>query len=32
VNVVVSNMTEFASAFGCPASAPMAPKDRCVLW
>jgi endothelin-converting enzyme/putative endopeptidase len=32
VNVVVSNMTEFASAFGCPPKAPMAPEDRCVLW
>ncbi len=32
VNVVVSNMTDFASAFGCHASAPMAPEDRCALW
>ena len=32
VNVVVSNMPEFASAFQCPADAPMARKDRCVLW
>jgi len=32
VNVVVSNLTEFASAFGCPATAPMAPANRCTLW
>jgi len=32
VNVVVSNMTEFASAFGCPATAPMARANRCTLW
>jgi Peptidase family M13 len=31
VNVVVSNMTEFASAFGCHAST-LAPEDRCALW
>ncbi len=32
VNVVVSNMPEFASAFHCPADAPMVRKDPCVLW
>jgi endothelin-converting enzyme/putative endopeptidase len=32
VNVVVSNMEEFASAFGCAAKTPMAPAHRCILW
>jgi endothelin-converting enzyme/putative endopeptidase len=32
VDGVVSNMPEFASAFGCAAGAPMAPATRCKLW
>jgi len=32
VNVVVSNMAEFASAFQCAPTAAMARADRCVLW
>jgi putative endopeptidase len=32
VNGVVTNMPEFAAAFGCPAGAAMAPKDRCEIW
>ncbi len=32
VNGVVSNMPEFAQAFGCKAGAPMAPADRCRLF
>jgi endothelin-converting enzyme/putative endopeptidase len=32
VNVVVSNMPEFAAAFQCAADARMVRKDRCVLW
>lgn len=32
VNVVVSNMEEFAAAFECGPAASMARADRCVLW
>jgi putative endopeptidase len=32
VNGVVTNMPEFAVAFGCAAGSPMAPKDRCEIW
>ncbi|HSR99418.1 MAG TPA: M13 family metallopeptidase, partial [Kofleriaceae bacterium] len=32
VNGVVRNMPEFATAFSCPAGAPMAPAERCRLW
>ena len=32
VNGVVTNMPEFAAAFGCAAGSPMAPKDRCEIW
>jgi putative endopeptidase len=32
VDGVVSNMPEFATAFACPAGAPMAPAARCRVW
>ena len=32
VNGVLRNMPEFASAFSCPADAPLAPPDRCEVW
>ncbi|HEY0480784.1 MAG TPA: M13 family metallopeptidase [Kofleriaceae bacterium] len=32
VNGVVRNMPELATAFACPAGAPMAPAERCRLW
>jgi putative endopeptidase len=32
VNGVVSNMTEFAAAFGCAAGAPMVRSPRCEVW
>jgi putative endopeptidase len=32
VDGVVQNMPEFATAFACPAGAPMAPAKRCRLW
>ncbi len=32
VNGVVANMSEFATAFGCVAGAPMAPAKRCRVW
>ena len=32
VNGSVSNLAGFAEAFSCPAGAPMAPANRCVVW
>jgi predicted metalloendopeptidase len=32
VNGAVSNVPEFAAAFGCHAGSPMAPSDRCEVW
>jgi putative endopeptidase len=32
VNGVVVNVPDFQKAFNCPAGAPMAPVDRCVVW
>ena len=32
VNVVVSNMSQFAEAFNCPSKAPMVRQHPCVLW
>ena len=32
VNGAVTNLPEFAAAFGCAAGSPMAPKDRCEVW
>ena len=32
VNLVVSNMSEFAEAFQCPSKAPMVREHPCVLW
>jgi predicted metalloendopeptidase len=32
VNVTLSNFDGFARAFQCEPGAPMAPRDRCVLW
>jgi endothelin-converting enzyme/putative endopeptidase len=32
VNGGVSNIPEFAAAFGCRAGSPMAPSDRCDVW
>ena len=31
-NGTVSNMPEFAKAFGCEPGAPMAPENRCRVW
>jgi predicted metalloendopeptidase len=32
VNAPLANSPDFASAFSCPAGAPMNPARRCVLW
>jgi predicted metalloendopeptidase len=32
VNGTLANLEAFASAFSCPAGAPMAPRSRCAVW